>query len=204
LWYVHAGCNGCVHTTTFKERGARMFSKKLLGLLFALFLMTAGTYSHAANPAGNFGLGGEASLGGLAGVRGIYWFSDKVALQGVLNFDLLVPDGSAPATIDFGLAVGVVFNIFTGSKANFGLAPRLHFQTSKPGSNTTRIGLAIDVPIRVEFFISPEFSLHVETGIVLDLISQRTIVVAGVNVVTNGGFGLTTSFSGLAGFTYYF
>src|SRR5262249_57514169 len=67
------------------------------------------------------------------------------------------------------LALGVLYPIIAGESAHLGVGGRVDISAPKGGDTE----LAIELPARVEWFITPHLSIHGEVGVILALVPKK-------------------------------
>lgn len=111
--------------------------------------------------AGNYGVGVESTLAGLAGPAGRYQLSDQMALYGVLALSLTTVDGASSA---YGLGAGVVYRLRSADTTAIGLVGGLDVSRATLGmADLTRFGVSAGV--MAEWFIDPRIALYGKAGV---------------------------------------
>lgn len=149
---------------------------------------------------GTWGLGGIVTASGIAGVELEYHLA-SVMVSAVLGFGFYSPDGGDTET-DLSLAGGVFYPLRKTDNAAFSIGGRLGIirGTNSLGMATfTQTTIAVEVPLRAEWWVSPNFSLHLEAGAALRF--NSTDPDGGGSTEFDIGTGNLT---GAAGFTVFF
>jgi hypothetical protein len=163
---------------------------------------------------GRFGIGYQVSLGGARGIA-LRYGAGPVVLSAIFGLRVISPDDNEEDT-RFGaeMALGVAIPIQRWDGTHFGLGLRAavgvqHVQTtdgdlSDPDQRyEDPFGLAFEMPLYVEAWLSRRISLIIETGVVLNIIgSERSPLrerPAGIEL----GLG-TGGFFGSGGLAFYF
>ncbi|MBI5610328.1 MAG: hypothetical protein HY902_15735 [Deltaproteobacteria bacterium] len=139
-----------------------------------------------------------------AGLSG-RWYVGAVGLEAVLGFDMRSPSG-VPNEYGGFLSVGALWNVARAPSVN--LAVGLRAVSALARTNTVgvagpvRFGFGLELPIRVEYFFSPNFAIAGAVGPTLAINSANGNPLTGNRnsyefALTRGDFG------GGIGFTYY-
>lgn len=143
----------------------------------------------------------DVRAAGLAG----RWYLGQIGLEAVGGFDMRVPNGEPNEYGGF-LSIGALYNLARAPSVNLAVGLRLITgiaRTNDAGvSGPVRFGFGLEVPIRVEYFFSPNFAIAGAVGP-----SLAINPVAG-NPLTGGknsyDLSLTRGdFGGGIGFAYY-
>lgn len=179
--------------------------RALAATMLALGLLAAQD-AGAKDNNGRFGIGGARTLGGVQGFDFIYW-AGRLGLTGTINLYLGFPgcpSGQTTCPDSFNsikLAVGAIFPFIANEHVELGIGGRLNIGTAK-GSDSH---LALEAPLRLEWYVTDHFSLHAEVGVVIDLPPQSRVLnpgggpsdgtafIIGQTYVTGGG-GFTVIF----------
>jgi len=161
---------------------------------------------------GHLGIGYQASLGGAQGLT-LRFGAGPVVLSGLVGLRLISPDGEDLDTrfgAEFALGVAIPFQRWDGT--HFGLGVRAavglqHIQVRNEDTGELEgadpFGMAFELPLYVEAWLSQRITLIVETGVVLNVIGDENSPLrarpAGIEI----GLG-TGGFFGSAGLAFYF
>lgn len=202
-------------------------------LLFACLVSGLVSVSaNAMNVDGKFGIGFEESLtsvgvrqaGNLAGTASALpdmsasglaarWYIGNLGLEAIIGAGLHRPRQPATGTADLEytllLSGGAFYNLYRAPSVNLALGGRLLNGWARRNNDATgqatawRYGLALEFPLRVEYFFSPAFAIGAAVGPVL------TWNFADGNPLTGAANSFDVSltrgdFSGGLGFMYYF
>jgi hypothetical protein len=172
----------------------------------ALLLFLSAGEAAAESMAGSLGFGGTTSLAGATGITGTYYPSDRLGLQAVFAFSTYSPDGGSSVT---GLEVGasVLFILKSLEKVNLSAVGNMALGYVDAGMSGTEF--AFGGGLRGEYFPTPNFSLFLETGLVLRLIPETGATldpadVDGLATMEGTLFNLSADVAGSAGFTVWF
>lgn len=181
--------------------------KRLVGTLLMIVVVGVSSAGWAKDAGGHFGIGGKASLGstlgGVAGVNGIYWLG-RLGIDSIVDFGVSAPD-VGDAIWNVRLGGGVVFNIVEAPQTNLGLGGRVLIGVGNEGitiagvpvGGGTETGVTIDfeAPLRVEHFFTDHFAINAEVGLQFRVRTNEP----GKGVAV----GTETGLLGGAGFLFY-
>lgn len=196
----------------------------LAGLLCA-------TPALAATVDGKFGVGFEDTLTAVgirqslfaagqypdvrpSGLSGHYWIGN-VGLEGIVGASVKFGEHLGHAGF---LGLGVHYAAFRAPSVNLSIGVRGLFAWANVSTEDdelgTRFGFAVEVPLRVEYFLTPAFAVAAAVGPVLHFPSPWRNDSTGTSVPVRNPLTTGTStwdlaltrgeFSGGLGFTYYF
>lgn len=161
---------------------------------------------------GRLGIGYQASLGGAQGLT-LRFGAGPVVLSGLVGLRLISPDDSALDTrfgAEFALAVAIPLQRWNGT--HFGLGVRAamgvqHIQVRNTDTNELEgadpFGMAFELPLYVEAWLSQRITLLVETGVVLNVIGDEDSPLRAREAGIEIGLG-TGGLFGSAGLAFYF
>lgn len=165
-----------------------------------------------AHEQSGFGVGADLTLanggssGGLAagvgGLNGMYWVSDTVALNFIVNVGIASLAEEADVTFALGGAFGVFGVLASGDSTHLMLGGRLGIrgvfnETGRPDFDDNRAVISLDVPLRVEHWFDRHFSVNGQVGL-------------GIGITPDSGGGSFAAILGSAnawggfGFNFYF
>lgn len=174
-------------------------------LLFVALMLTGfgAANAFAKEVDGAFGIGYDQSLGGVSGIKAIYWVGD-VGIQGIFGLDFVKSkENGKPLALVFGLST--FYNFATSENANlsfglgvdFGYANRDYEKPAtfsstgavaagqgsgqSPGGGSAQTGTTndasfqvnISLPLRFEYFFSDAFAINLATGISIAIIPKK-------------------------------
>ena len=148
------------------------------------------------------------------GLSARYWIGN-VALEGVVGASLKFGDRVGHAGF---VAMGAHYAAFRAPNVNLSIGARGLFAwantTAEDAELGSRFGFAVEVPLRVEYFLTPAFAVAAAVGPVLHFPSPWRADKTGTSVPIRNPLTTGTSswdlaltrgeFSGGLGFTYYF
>lgn len=163
---------------------------------------------------GKFGLGLDASTGGVSGL-GFRYFIGNIKLDLTLGVNAFIPSGAGDTHIGFyaGPAVFYEFARATSTNLGIGIRANLGYQNKAATGGSGAIFEAnIEIPLEVEYYFSSHFAMHFSVSILFDIIPKNGRVLnnkgaSGQGVPAVKGFGISFGAGSLvagAGFTYYF
>jgi hypothetical protein len=161
---------------------------------------------------GRLGIGYQASLGGAQGLT-LRFGAGPVVLSGLVGLRLISPDGEDLDTrfgAEFAVAVAIPFQRWDGTHFGLGIRAAIgaqHIQVRNADTNELEgadpFGMAFELPLYVEAWLSQRITLLVETGVVLNVIGDENSPLrerpAGIEI----GLG-TGGLFGSAGLAFYF
>lgn len=201
------------------------------GRLLATWLVWCGLASTASahNVDGKLGVGLEETLTDV-GVRQIFpvrdasgtlqpvavpdvrasglsfrYYVGNLGLEAITGVAMRLP-ANAPTEFGAFVSLGAIYNLFRAPSVNLGVGARVLAGMARSNNGTSagpvRAGMAIEAPIRVEYFFSPNFAVAGAIGPTLAINGSE------INPLTGGkdsyDISLTRGdFSGGIGFTYY-
>lgn len=184
--------------------------RKVSALLATVATMTLlATTASAKDTDGKFGLGYDKTMGGVSGLKAIYWIGD-IGIQGILGVDFVKPDaGDSKMAFLFGL--GAIYNFAKSEHANLGVGLNVDLGFGNKGymGGDSSFQFNIAIPLRAEYFFSDAFAINLATGLTVAIIPKKGQVLkdaqtGAANAKDMGiRFGSGNLF-GAAGFTYYF
>lgn len=200
-------------------------------LLACLASTLTAVSANAMNVDGKFGIGFEETLTSV-GVRqsrdlagtatalpdmdasglAARWYLGNLGLEAIVGAGLHRPrqpaTGSADTEYTMLLSAGAFYNVYRAPSVNLAIGGRLlngwSRRNDQSGQATAwRYGLALELPLRVEYFFSPAFAIGAAVGPVLTWNFAAGNPLTGV--ANSFDISLTRGdFSGGLGFTYYF
>ena len=143
----------------------------------------------------------DAPASGLAVRR----YIGNFGIEGIVGIGAHLPDG-APAEWGGFLSVGGSYNFVRAPQVNLGLGVRVLVGLARTNvgveAGPVRFGLALEAPLRVEYFFNQQFAIAGAVGPTLSLNGDRLNPLTGqkgsIDVALSRG-----EFSGGVGFTYY-
>lgn len=160
---------------------------------------------------GHVGIGYQASLGGAQGLM-LRFGAGPVVLSGLVGLRLISPDGEDLDTrfgAEFALGVAIPFQRWDGTHFGLGIRAAMGVQHVQVRNDAGELegadpfGLAFELPLYVEAWLSKRITLLVETGVVLNVIGDQNSPLrdrpAGIEI----GLG-TGGLFGSAGLAFYF
>jgi len=189
-------------------------------LLLPLALCLAPPSAGSRPMEGRFGIGLERSLGGANGLAARFFVSDAFAIVATAGIDIaLIPtDGGTEVSAGVAASLGGMLHIARSDHAHLAIGARVTlgyrsldaFQIIDPTATDTGIGVALEIPIALEIWISDHFSFTVSTGILLDFVPESGRQLHGDGAGSNApagavGIGLGAgSITGTLAAIYYF
>jgi hypothetical protein len=151
---------------------------------------------------GRLGVGGARTLGGVQGVDVIYW-SGRLGLGGTLGFVFGSPDeGDSDIRLD--VALGILDPIISREMAELSLGARVNLGIHNNDRGTQ---IAIEGPVRLQWYLTDHLSLFGEVGLVVELVPEEGRVLSSAGGVGSNGTGIIiggTYLTGGGGFTVLF
>jgi hypothetical protein len=189
-------------------------------VLAAALLLALGSPSRSfgKDMGGRLGIGFEQSTTGVSGLAARYWPIDYLNVSLILGFDVDLLDQSASkVAAQFQGLAGLEVRVGGSQHANWTLGVRVGVgyrsqlaaeQLDPPGNEVLQVN--IEVPLRLEFYLSDNFSFGVAAGGLITIVPFR-----GAGLETESGdskpragtvsFGIGAGqLSGSLGVTYYF
>jgi hypothetical protein len=185
--------------------------KKLAVLTTALALLVA-TSAQAKDLGGKFGLGYEATLGGVQGLSLSYFVTHALAIDVLLGLQFVSPD-SGDSLFGFNAAIGARYNFARAKDTNLGIGLRVDLgfaNKAAMGGADSSFQANIELPLVVEHFFGEHFAITLATGLTVEIVPEKGQVLTpmGTKLTTPAkGFGLAFFNGGLmghAGFKFYF
>ena len=192
--------------------------KRILTISFLVFMITP---AFARDMNGKFGLGLEASTGGVSGLQFSY-FINVVKLELTLGSNIFIPEKGDTA-FGFYSTPGLIAELVQAPNANLGVGLKANLgyrNKAAQGNGYSVFEASIEVPIEGEYFLSNHFGIHFSVGFLFDIVPKggRAMNPMESSKLNGGkssdgsssdkkGFGIylgAGSFSGSAGFTFYF
>lgn len=188
---------------------------KTLGLATALAVGGAIALSPGqafAHEQSGFGIGADLTLGnggasgslaaGVGGINGMYWVSDSIALNFIVNVGMASLGADTELLVRLGGAFGVFGVLASGDSTHLMLGGRLGIaglfnETGAPEVDDNRGIVSIDIPLRVEHWFDRHFSVNGQVGV-------------GIGITPDSGGASFTAIIGSAnawggiGFNFYF
>jgi hypothetical protein len=179
--------------------------KRSLGILAVLLALTLSAGAALAKDmGGKKGLGYESTLGGVRGIDFLYYLNDHMALEGVLGLEYVSVSSASP--MKFMFAPGFRFNFLRAKDANVGIGVRANIGYANEdyaGKSTTHFNL--EAPLILEYFLSNNFSIHTEVGLLVDFVPKDFDVLGTGNPKDSTALKLgVPSLGGGLGATFYF
>lgn len=130
----------------------------------------------------------------------------NLGIEGVVGLVSHWPSGH-PAEVATFLSVGALYNVVRAPSVNLAIGVRLMGSLARSNdegvAGAWRYGMAAEIPIRVEYFFSPNFAIAGAVGPTLAVNSSGRNPLTG----SSGSLDLALThgdFSGGVGFSYYF
>ena len=183
-------------------------------IVLALALLAPGRAS-ALELAKRFGLGYQMTLAGAQGLSARYQASQSIGLELIAGFGSIWADDSEIGAFDtLYFAGGFSFVLASDDRGLVSLGTRVNVGTSTFDHRATServTDIAFEVPLSIEYFITPHFSLRTGVGLVFAIIHDQGRVLLGNDVFDPGDATGGSSVSlgtgevlGNAGFTVWF
>lgn len=179
-----------------------------LALAAALAVGIASPGRAYAHDQTGLGLGANVTLGGISGLSLNYWVTPGLTLEFMLAMGMNFPRPDM-TVVDFNLGASAgIFGTLVGNETtNLMLGGRLavlgQINTSNaPDVSDDLVSIELDVPLRVEHWLDPQFSINAQVGLVVVL--RPDISDAHPMTSASSGLGATSGLFGGAGFTFYF
>lgn len=160
---------------------------------------------------GKMGLGMASAIGGASGLAFDYGLGNLHA-EVLLSHQMVSPKEGAGTSL-FALGLGAHYQVLfagdaavtAGLRLNFGMAGSPDATTPDDADDTTSVSqIGIDVPIRVYWWASENFSLHGETGIRYSMAGEDGGAFFGNSAPPEGSsIGLFSDLIGGAGMTFW-
>lgn len=174
----------------------RVLAAMLLG---AVLLAAPGAEAKDLN--GRFGIGGARTLGGVQGLDVIYWMG-RLGLNGTVNLIFGSPD-AGDSVFALRIAAGVLLPIINGEHAQLSVGGRVNFGIVK----NVDTQIAIEAPLRLQWYISDHLSLFAEVGAVFESVPDDGRVLNSAGGSGSDGIGVIiggTYLTAGGGFTVLF
>jgi len=185
--------------------------RKIAVLTTALALLVA-TSANAKDLGGKFGLGYEATLGGVQGLSLSYFVTNALAIDVLLGLQFVSPD-SGDSLFGFNAAIGARYNFARAKDTNLGIGLKVDLgflNKAANGGGDSTFQANIELPLIVEHFFGEHFAILLATGITVEIAPEKgnALTPMGTGLATPAkGFGLAFFNGGLfgsAGFKFYF
>jgi hypothetical protein len=154
------------------------------------------------------GLGANVTFGGISGLALNYWVTPGLSLEFMLAMGMNFPRPDM-TVVDFNLGASAgIFGTLVGNETtNLMLGGRVAVlgqvnTTNMPDVSDDLVSIELDVPLRVEHWLDPQFSISAQVGFVVVMRPD----ISDVHPMTSAssGLGATSGLFGGAGFTFYF
>jgi hypothetical protein len=177
---------------------------------------SAGPAGAAGRVAGDFGVGGRATLGGIVGAHGRLMLSEVAGLVltlgvGVTSLDIDSTTDASVTTLTAGLAAH--FRMFGWADGHLSFITGLDFQNLRfssdvmgaTGTDASVTSIALGGGLFGEVFLEPYFSIHAEAGVRFALRFGDDIMLPDGNEVLGDGwsFGTANDLAASLGFTFW-
>jgi hypothetical protein len=154
-----------------------------------------------------FGIGFSETLAGLRGPEIEYFIGDKLMITGLLAIFMSSPDaeGADTATV-FALAGGGFYELAAGDDTAFMIGGRLDIGVANEAFTGGMDGATqfnIEIPARVQVWLSSFLSFHLETGLVLAFIPEEGAVIPPGGPADGSRIILGSELFGAGGITVY-
>lgn len=141
---------------------------RLMALTVAALVMGVGT-AHAVDINGKKGLGYAQAIGGAKGLAFDYGTGNLI-IEAIIGLKNLSPD-QGDGGLTLGLGAGAHYGVLRADEAMVTAGARVNIgMTKEPRIGTDQESITqfnIDVPLRVWYFPSKHFSVHMEWGITI-------------------------------------
>jgi hypothetical protein len=174
-----------------------------IGAGLLLLLLGSGT-ALARDLNGAIGVGGTTSLTGATGIALNYFFTPKFGIEGVFGLNVFSPDGG-DSTTELNVGASVLYNLWSADNVMLHADGSIALNYIDEADSGTQF--AFGGGLRGEYFVTQNFSLFVETGLIVSIIPET-----GDHLEDNlpGGLmegtliGINTDVYGNGGFTVWF
>ena len=189
-----------------------------LGSMILLAALLAPLPALALDLEPRFGVGYQSTLGGAQGLSARYQASATIGLELIAGFEQILPDSDEVGAVDvLYFAGGFSFVLASDERGLISLGTRVNVGT---GTFERRVeerlhldrvtDIAFEVPLSIEYFVTPHFSLRVGVGLVFAIINSEGRVLLGNDTFDpqdrTGGSSLSLGVGevlGNAGFTLW-
>ena len=147
---------------------------------------------------GDFGVGFETTLAGLAGVAGRYQMNEDLGLYGVLAVSIATEDGFSD---NIALGAGATWRLKAFEQGGISAVGGIDIGRSEnAGTMLTATVIALEAGLQADWFIDPRLSVHAQVGAAFALLTgDAGGADASGTAITVGGETLTSF-----GATYWF
>lgn len=188
--------------------------KRILTIAVLVLGLTIPAITRAKDMNGKFGLGLDASTGGVSGL-GFRYFVGNLKLDLTLGVNAFIPSGAGSTKIGFYAAPGLIYEFVRATSANLGIGLKANMgyqNKAASGGTGSAFEANIEIPLEVEYFFSRHFAMNFSVSILFDIVSSkgRTLNNSGASgqgIPAVKGFGISFGAGSLvagAGFTFYF
>jgi len=193
-------------------------TRKTLALAFGLLALLAPRGADALELAKRFGLGYQVTLAGAQGLTARYQASQAIGIELIGGFDAAWFDDDENGKFDaIFVAGGFAFTLASDDRGMLSLGTRVSVGTSfdqrtgdgEPPQRVTDI--AFEVPLTIEYFVTPHFALRTGVGLVFAIVHDEAPVLGESDELnrTERVGGSSVSFGtgqvlAAAGFTVWF
>jgi hypothetical protein len=174
--------------------------RAMTAALLALGLVAARDAT-AKDMNGRWGIGAARTLGGVQGVDVTYW-AGRLGLTGTANLWIGFPDEPQDSFFKPALAAGVFFPFVASEHAELSIGGRVNLAIAHGDTQ-----LALEAPLRLEWYVTDHLSLHGEVGVVIELVPEDRLLAGAGTVGGADGTGIVVGGSHLsagAGFSFFF
>lgn len=168
----------------------------------------AATPPQESAAARGFGLGAAATIGGLSGVEFAYW-GERAGFSSLFQASYQDPDGGIGVTLAQ-VSIGGFVNVYARTLTRVAVGGRMGIVWLRLGDpeDESFHQVNLELPMRAEVFLARHFSIHLEGGLLVEILGEAGDLANGGtfgsrgegSYVTLGGVNLL----GSAGFTVYF
>ena len=188
--------------------------KRTLTIAILVLGMCLPVAAQAKDMNGKFGLGLDASTGGVSGL-GFRYFIGNLKLNLTLGVNAFIPSGAGSTRIGFYVAPAVVYEFVHATSTNLGIGLRANLGYQNKAARAG-VGSAfeanIEIPLEVEYFFSRHFAMDFSVSVLFDIVPKNGRVLnnkgaSDESVPAVKGFSISFGAGSLvagAGFTYYF
>ena len=196
--------------------------RRIIPALVLALALLAPPAAHAVEIAKRFGLGYQLTLAGAQGITARYQATPSIGLELIAGFgSTWADDRSDVGWFDtLFVAGGFSFVLASDDRGFLSLGTRVNVGTSTfdrrtsadPATSSKRVtDIAFEVPLTIEYFISPHFSLRAGVGLVFAILHPEHRVLTGNDELDDedrtGGSSVSLGpgeVLGNAGFTVWF
>lgn len=173
--------------------------RTMAGAMLALGLLVVRD-AGAKDMNGRWGVGAAQTLSGVRGADFTYW-AGRLALTGTINLWLGFPEDD-DAFFKPDIAIGAFFPLLANDQAELSLGGRASFAKAHDDNQ-----LALEVPLRIEWYPTDHVSFHGEVGVVFESVPKSRILNSAGGSPAYDGTGIIIGGTLLAagvGFSFYF